>query len=235
MSTALRIRGDDDVKEQPGSPHLITTGTGTKTTRTWRGGYAKLAAFSLTVGTSLDGSLGKIDSVELVPDRAGKTGPGTLTVVLADDEATYEIDAGTLEKPLVKHPIFAAGGAHALTDADIDKIETWKNAATSGERTTAYTALSANAKFFVDKLRRGEESYLLPAPIARKTTRAYAKPTTYATGTRGDPGGFPGLPAGYEWLKTGDKAIRQGVRGSWERVEEWTGAELWDHDIYPTA
>ena len=39
---------------------------------------------------------------------------------------------------------------------------------------------------------------------------------------------------GFE-LTTADKATRSGGRGKWERIEEFTGAEKWDADIYPAG
>lgn len=229
-----RWLGSDGIHEQPGSPRVTNTGSGNKTTRVYRGPFSALIEAQPAVGQTVAGSIGKVESVEIVPDGAGRAGPGTMTIVLADDQETFEIEASTLEKPLEKHPLFTTG-AKALSEDDLDKIAAWKATNSAAERTTAFAALSANAKYFVGKLRRGQESYIVPAPIARKTSRSFEKPVTSATGKRGAPAGFPGLPAGYVWLKTADRAVKQGPRASWERVEEWTGADEWDADIYPAA
>jgi hypothetical protein len=234
-NTLTRWIGSTRIVEQPGSPKVINSGSGNRTIRTYRGPFSALDSAQPGVGQTVDGSIGKVETVEIQPDGAGTDGPGTMIVTLADDQVTFEVDGATLEKPLERHPLYNAGGDKALTDADLDKIATWKNASNAAERATAYAALSDNAKHFVSKLRRGQESYLVPAPVARKTTRSYVKPTTATIGKRGAPGGFPDIPEGYEWLKTNDKGIKQGARASWERVEEWTAADTWDHDIYPTA
>ncbi len=34
----------------------------------------------------------------------------------------------------------------------------------------------------------------------------------------------------YKYLKTADRAVRQSMK--WQRVEEWTGAEEIDDDLY---
>jgi hypothetical protein len=231
-----RWKGDTaNIHEQPGSPHYQASGIGARVTHVFGGPYAQLVLNAPTVGAIYGSSSSKVESVEIVPTGAGVDGPGLMTIIVADDFVAYEVEWTTLEKALARHPLFRAGGAKELTSADLDKIEEWKNATTSSERTRIYGTLSANAKFFSDKLRIGEEAYLLPAPVARKTTRSYTAPSSSACGLRGAPSVFPGLPAGYEWLSTGDRAVKQGIRGNWERVQEWTGAEKWDADLYTAA
>ena len=231
----MRWVGTAAIQEQPGSPKITNSGSGAKVLRTYRGPFSALVSAQPNPGQTVDGSIGKVETVEIQPDGAGTEGPGTMVVTLADDQITYEIDAATLEKPLALHPRYITDGAKALSIDDHNKISAWQNAQSAQDLANAYTALSANAKDYVDKLRLGEEAYLVPAPIARKTTRSYVKPTTQGIGKTGAPDGFPDLPAGYQWLKTSDKGIKQGIRASWERVEEWTGADKWDTDIYPAA
>ncbi len=226
--------GSSRIHEQPGSPRVVNTAQGNKTTRIYRGPFSALLNAQPNLGQTIDGSVGMVESVEIVPDGAGMDGPGTMTIVLANDQATYEIEASTLEKPLEKHPLYRPGGDKELSDDDLDKIAAWRTANNSAERKALFTALTTNAKHFVNKLRRGQESYIVPAPIARRTTRSFQQPSPEQTGKRGTPGNFPGLPGGYVWLKTADRAVLQGIRGSWERIEEWTGADEWDTDIYPS-
>jgi hypothetical protein len=85
------------------------------------------------------------------------------------------------------------------------------------------------------KFKAGTTNYVAPAPVARRTTRSFLKPTNVTQGKLETPSAFAGLPAGYMWLKTADRSLRQGKRGKWERVQEWTGATIWDTDLYPSA
>mgnify|MGYP001065892957 CR=1 FL=1 len=133
-------RGSVEIFEQPGSPRITSTPQGDRTVRVYRGPFAALKSARPTPGQTMAGFDGKVDSVDVVPDGAGPNGPGTMTITIATDEVVYEIDTTMLEKPLAKHPLFAAGGDKALTSDDSDKIEGWKNAAISSERRTMVSA-----------------------------------------------------------------------------------------------
>jgi hypothetical protein len=91
----------------------------------------------------------------------------------------------------------------------------------------------ALVKDYFDTLNAGNETYVVPAPVARITTRSGQLPTTSAVGKRQTPPGFARLPPGYQWLGTGDRAVRTGSSGKWERTREWTGATAWNTKVYP--
>lgn len=97
---------------------------------------------------------------------------------------------------------------------------------------TAVEPVWLKIKDYFAKLDAGQESFIIPAPVARITTRTSQRPGSTQMGKIGPPGGFPELPAGYQWLGTADRALRQGSSGKWERVREWTGADKWDNQIY---
>lgn len=90
--------------------------------------------------------------------------------------------------------------------------------------------LSDDAKEYCQKLLRGQESYNEYTPIARLTTSSIAKPTTGACGTIATSPPVDGIPSGYKWLKTADRACKRSYK--WERVQEWTGTWWWDTDLY---
>ncbi|MBI5770852.1 MAG: hypothetical protein HZA93_23950 [Verrucomicrobia bacterium] len=169
------------------------------------------------------------------------------------DSTTYEIESTTLEKRLETHPRYNGGtGPYSAfgmnvefqmntTGETISVAEFWdrfKGASSQGRKDLRGEippdagALLELIDELAVKFFRGQESYVVCAPIARKTSRSYAMPSVGGVGNLGDPSGFTGLPSGYQWLKTGDRGVRQGRRGKWERVEEWTGAKEWDIDLY---
>lgn len=240
-------RGSKEIKLQPTYPRFRHTAKGHTITLVFRGPYVDLRTYGPNINDAVtlgafgyepDDTLVFANSVECQPDAAGEDGPGTLTVIytngpdagyhLAASSTMTEIDYTILEKPLAQHPIYSTGGTKALTDDDRKKIETWKNA----PGTANYNANTANGKHFIDKLRLGIESYIVGAPLVRKTTRNTSPPSVSSVGTRSTGSPATGSPSGYQWLKTADRSIQQAPAAGWERVEEWTGAKLWDADLY---
>lgn len=244
-TTHSRWRGAESIKLQPTYPRFKRTAKGAVLTLVFRGPYVDLRTYGPAIGDSI--TLGAFDyapsdelvyanSAECQPDGAGEDGAGTLTVVytneadagavLTSSNITREIDWTLLEKPLIQHPRYATGGDKELTDADRKDIEAWR----ADPGTETYGALTDNAKDYVNKVRKGIENFVVPAPLVRKTTRGTSAPTVSACGEIESPDGPH--PSGYIWLKTADRGIRQAPASGWERVEEWTGAKSWDTDLY---
>lgn len=161
-------------------------------------------------------------------DNTGTTGTAR--------EVSYEIDWVMFQRPMLEHPTFrpGGGGIYELTSEDVADIEQWKNetdAATKGAY-AYYNAsdetsveLSANATKFAKGLEMGIESYEDYAPVARRITNYTGGPPSSSTaGLKDTPTGIPGLPTGYEWRKSADRAVRAGGQTRWEKVEEWIGA-----------
>lgn len=242
MSTPPVWRGTQDTQVQPNIRRKMTS-AGERIMLQYRGVYTTLLAARPAIGATVAGYANfYVDEVELVADGTGESGAATMTVVLLSEswtgtatpaiDLTEEVEWSQIEKPIEQHPRYLTGGDNALTDADLDAIEEWKNATAASDRSSLYGDLSANAKHLVDKLRRGTTSYIVPAPIARKTTKGFEAPTSSAQGVRTESAPITGAPGGYVWLGTADRAVRQGGRGKWERVQEWTGADEWDSDLY---
>lgn len=251
MTHRATWKGSREIQEQPGSPRRVKSAAGIQITRVFRGPYEALVAAEPAIGATLEGTAGVfVDSVETVPDAAGPLGPGTMTIVASTPDPDsdgqspeapiYEVDWTQLEKPLEQHPRYQSTGDKPLNEQDLVDIENWKNETdrtlrSQGKYRSAdgnEVTLSLNAKDLAFKILRGQSSYIVAAPVVRVTSRTYAKPLTSATGTKGHPPAAAGYPPGYEWVKTADRAMRQGSRGTWERIEEWTGADTWDGDIY---
>jgi hypothetical protein len=212
----------------------------------YRGKYSTMLAARPAIGDEVTGFEGNyVDQVDLVPDGAGTSGPATMTVVLVSEtwsgattpdlDLTEEVEWSQLEKPIEQHPRYQSGGGAELDSDDLDAIEEWRNATTAEDRSTLYGALTTNAKELADKIRRGQSSYIVPAPVVRKTTKSFETPSSSAQGIRTTSAPVTGAPSGYVWLGTADRAVRQGGRGKWERVQEWTGADEWDSDLYPSS
>lgn len=240
-------KGTTAVKLQPTYPRFRLDAKGVTLTLVFRGPHSVLKTYGPDIGDMLDvsafgyepaGMIVFANSVDCQPDGGGDDGPGTLTVVytnvpdsgalLANITETLEVDWSLVEKPLITHPRYIAGGANELTDEDRKKIDVWR-----AEPSTAnYDACSTNAKHYIRKLRLGIESYGVPAPICRKTTGRTSAPTVSNCGQRVTSAPITGAPSGYQWLKTADRGVRSRGSNGWERVEEWTGAKTVDADLY---
>lgn len=238
-------KGSEVPELQPGYPRFRRDARGATLTLVFRGPIEDLRTYGPDIGD--DVTLGAFDyapsdeiiyadSVECVEDAGGA---GTLTIVYSNapnsggsaliaNQTTIEVDYTPIERPLITHKRYVTGGTNALTDDDRRKIEVWRN-----EPSTAnYNANSTNGKHFIDKLKKGIESYIIASPVARRTTRGTSAPAVNSVGTRSATAPVTGAPTGYEWLKTGDRALRQAPASGWERVEEWTGAREVDADLY---
>lgn len=162
-----------------------------------------------------------------------QAGLGRLTVQSESRNGTaiYEIDWQQIQKSIKDHPRYN-GGAYTLTDTDWEHID----AALAGQKQTSAGASvdvsspagRANA---YTKMRKGIDSYVVFAPVARKTTRnilIFSAGSNLGSYSATAP--FAGCPSGYKWLKTSDRARKEGP--FWERTEEWLGADNWDPQLY---
>lgn len=153
----------------------------------------------------------------------------------------WEIDMVQLEKPLLCNKKLAG------TDdtSHCDEVAKWRNSPAKIAAADKFVSgvdsmgepivedLSAISKKFVEKIRKGIESYLVFAPVVTRTTTHKTKP---------DVGGDSGKicepeekPKGdWMFLKTGDRCVL-GSDQLWVRTEIWTGADEWDTDIYEEA
>lgn len=194
----------------------------------------------------------RVESSELV--RA-KGGMGLLTVTCRVkgggasgnpsgniEETVYEVEMAQLEKPLLSKPGW---------DGYAEQIEAWRGSDPAMRAAYKYTdaegeeaELLGNARKIAKLLMKGVESYLVFAPVVRVTRRSNEEPKDTSEfrqigkdcGKRCSPPSDPlSLVAGsWEWLKTADRC-QEVAGGSFERVEEWTGADEWDEDLYDEA
>lgn len=244
MANEPTWKGSKELQEQPTSPKWKFSASGTTVQRVFVGPYQKCLDTRPKIGQTMSDLAGDIfvDDVEVIK---GKGKSGTMTVNLATRvpadasssepfQPIFEFDWVVIDKRLEQAPIFQEGGSKALNSTDLDKIEEWKSKTKATDRDAAYSACSANAKYFINKLKRGQESYRVFAPVAKKRSKSYTQPNATACGIKQNPQGFPGIPSGYVWVKDSDRVSRTGYRGTWDREESWIGADSVDEDLLRT-
>lgn len=202
----------------------------------YRGPFATLLAQRPKRGGVLSGYPGyAVEDVSVKPDGAGREGPGTMLVTVArdgdgsgasiTDDSVVEIESGSIDKMLLSHPRFVN-----ITAEDAKKV---RDLIDQGKPLP-----NPGARADIDNLYalwlKGVESYTVEAPAVRKTTFTATRPTVdkIGIGTRSVDKPHPAAPNGYQWLKISDRAIRQGRKGKWERVEVWQAADAWSEYLY---
>ena len=215
------------------------------TTRTIvkQGRYADLKGQVPDRGSHYDG--GVVVSADLQPSNGGMA---LLSVTVrdatssryvdtdGDREIVYEAEMAQIEKPILAHPDFRAYSR---------EIELWR-AGSAGDRADLmfwdgdnHVALVGKARDAAALLLKGIESYLVFAPVLRRTTKDPKKPRNAFPGIGGKCGKIVVPPAKarklaagkWDWLKTADRVQTASAGGS-ERVEEWTGADEWEKTLY---
>lgn len=187
----------------------------------------------------MPGAMGRL-VVRLSTLEGGSSGSITAPEEPADTAPVFEREWVLLEKDIRVHPRFLTGGTYALTPTDRAQLGVWESEPDAVLKAAyKYSAggthtLSANAQILASKLLNGETHYLIFTPVARRTTFGYAFiPVSTNVGLIESPPANCGAPTDvWQYMKTADRAIRKwGQYG--ERVEEWTGANLWDTVLYP--
>lgn len=254
-------RGSTAIHEQPGSPRFIEEADGERIARTFRGPYTALLSFKPGFGSimaDLDDDEFKVVHTDIAPDHGGIGGPGTLTIDLRKPSTlvTEEIDMTILERPLEAHPFYST-----LTNADWAAYHRWENEPDPALKGALYYTWTERYQEYdldgvavgepinevnrghligfqaalASKVLRGQTTYIAPAPVLRRTTTSATAATPSNLGKRASEAPFENAPEGYEWLKTSDRVVERKREGAFERVEEWTGALIWDHDTYEEA
>lgn len=197
---------------------VATSPDKTTRTQTWAGPYDQLIdkQNSVAAGTNV--------STTLTPADADT---GTLTIVT--ETAPPGSDGGTGEPPStevewveLRKKLEANAYFASLTSKQISDAKAWVE-------DTSKTKPTGLALELADKLARGQTEYSIAAPVIRRTTNSPTSLTSGGAWQRSTPPVSPG--GSWSYLKTADRVSKQGLK--YQRVEEWTGAEEWDTDIYP--
>ena len=243
MPTTPNWKGSTAIIEMPGSPDWRIRGEGTRIQRRFEGPYTAIKS-AVDAGTyDLGETMSDIGDDYPIKDvrffQTGEGGVGELSITLDDfttlpndatpggeDNSKIEFESVQLEKSITEHPFFA-------DTLSADAINTIVQAAEAGEPLPDFSSSGGQTKAtgLYNRLRAGVESYIVFAPLVRKTTPLGAKPDDLEAGIREDP---PEEPGGtWQYLKTADRAVSPGQDSAWDRIEEWTGADVWDPILYP--
>ena len=242
MSAPIRV-GETRVHLHHTTGRVVAADTTTRTI-VKQGKYDDLRGVVPAKGSNYDGLT--VVSAELSPAKGGMA---KLTVTGTDESASrytgeneapgidYEVEMAQIEKPIRCHPNFKAYA---------EQIAAWDAADPALRAELKYKdsngdvqSLQGHAAVAARLILKGVESYIVFAPVARKTTNS-AKPAVKAFGKVGGRAGKIDSPpeklrsmvaGGWEWLKTADRAVEMG-RGGSQRIEEWTAADEWDRDLY---
>jgi hypothetical protein len=213
------------------------TEDGTSKTYRWHGDYDALNTFQATFSTggTYDGLT--VRDVDLVPEAGGLAMLSvTANNIVApgsgggggDLSPVYELDWQRVDKDIRYHPAFVSGD-YVLTNADRQEVDNCLR----DPNIDADATLGFNAMELYQRLLRGQTSYPLFVPVARKSSYSTSRPITGDCGTQSTPPSQCGAPAGYVYVKMADKVIKR--NGSYERSEEWVGFDEVDEMVYPAS
>ena len=159
-----------------------------------------------------------------------------------EETEKFSVEMAQVEKPLLTHPRYkdvaeAVGMWRDEADATLRNAYKYTDAGGT-EQTLTGRALEA-----AEKIRKGVESYLVWAPVIRRST-AGLRHATVGDGMGAIKAGRPKIDGitvagNWKWLKTGDSAETywtEDEKGDdcerCSREELWTGADDWDDDLY---
>lgn len=232
--------GELSNRDLPESGKVIK-GDATVITLVWGGTYDALAAVQPSKGDTYIDYIGyPVQVSELVPRRGGL---GQLTITLSDkvedegEEASelkdrWEIEWFAVERDLLQHKYIADD---ADADDIVEDVTIWRNGDSVLKAQYKYIdtdgstkTLTGKALEVAGKMLRGVEKYEVYAPAVRRVRDYQGRPDTADCGWINTP---EVNIAGHDYRKTGDRVMQQGD-DIWQRVEEWTGADTWDADLY---
>ena len=229
----VKVIGTTSVVEQSGSPRYSYSKEGLSIQRIYRGDMAELKEMRPAVGSGGNDGV-KVISVEIYPTSVSEIGE---MVVKYDDftSVSNEVEVGTevlsdeielewsqLEKPLACAPIFRG--------IPLEEIQIVEKIISGELDESAFEKCTNNlVDDYYEKRRRGVASYLVFAPVVRRTRQTRSKPTCGACGKISSP---PMAVGSYVFLKTADRILKSNSDNFWTRTEEWTGADNWDRDLY---
>ena len=222
--------------EQSGSPRYSYDKEGGRCSRVFRGGMDILQAMRPSVG----GRMADVSpdflvvSIDIYPTSTSEIGEMVVNLDNFSDESelnwvnnnapkeeTIEIEWSQLDKPLAQAPVFKN-----LSPEDIKLAED----ILSGKQTTdALEGKSDRLLLYYEKRAKGQQTYLVFAPVVRRTSQSTSRPSAGACGKINSP---PVGVNGYQFIKTACRISKSKSNKYWERSEEWLGADSWDTDLY---
>lgn len=240
--------------KRPGFPKQSFTETGYAVTIEYVGIAADLDTAAPALNETWGDYSGIVVGAVLDPFEGSEYGILTVTIERKYDigesapegvlqEVTTEIDWVDVQRSMYEHPEFRKGngGTYELDDTDIAAIKSWeKNPDVEYKKIYIYREdgdytqgvssadpeLSANAKMFAQGILLGIDYWVDPQPVVRWSGNyAGGPPPAESCGQKQDPIGVDGIPAGYEWIRSSDRGIKQGGQTRWTRNIEWLGSD----------
>lgn len=232
------------------------------TTVVYRGAWDSLsqAAKDLKVGTtgmqnssaggnSLPGFNPQREYIAGVVATRQQGGLGTLQVTLSarDEIETWSLDFLEVQKPIINWHFDKENGP------DIGQLRKWQRLESVDGAWEAYSnfltevgdegsKLTGDTLALAEKIYKGVEYFSVYTPVLTRTSVVpnLEKIELGGIGTIGAPSA--NNPAGglnissltklaKAWLKTADR-LQGAIDGTFQRVEQWTGADKWDPDLY---
>lgn len=196
-----------------------------------------------TVGSTFDGfPIGYVSAVEL---QALKGGRGRLIISTAqqDDVAVWGLEMAEIQKPI---RTWKANAENEADRPDLALLANWESQAGKQGLESEYNAykyngteLSGNTLTLAKMIREeGIDHYAVYTPIITLTTRHNGLPSDVGSniGKIETPKDAPEALSAIatEWLKTADR-IQGSIDGVYTRIQQWTGADKWNTNLYETA
>ena len=180
-------------------------------------------------------------------------GLGTLQVTFSarDEIETWNLDFLEIQKPIINWHFGLENGP------DLQQLRKWQRLETVDGAWDAYSnfltevgdessKLTGDTLKLADKIIKGVEYFSVYTPVLTRTSVVtdLESLTLGGVGKIGEPAAGDTAAGNVElstltalakeWLKTADR-LQGAVDGTFQRVEQWTGADKWDEDLYETA
>jgi hypothetical protein len=244
MKTSL-WRGSKEIAESPESPKWDFQTDKNVCVRTFYGPYASCLARKPTNGQKM-ADLGSDSGLQVVNVKVNKQKGGkgemivtleegyTYTSVSTSQPPKYEIEWVQTDRKLESHDRYSE-----LTDEEFALVQQALDAQNKAERDIALTDDAFGDLMFelYEKKRKGQDAFTLYSPVLRRTTIWTGAHKATPCGVRMEAAELPAVlqtmaPDGYVWMKTADRGTQSGRFGKHERIEEWSGFDSIDADIY---
>ena len=203
-----------------------------------KGKYADLLAIQPAKGVEL--ITGYVVSSSTLVSKRGLMGELTInltekietvgTVPTGALRSTIETDMAQLEKPILAMSDYSGYAPEIALwkDAPADLRSQYKYTDADGDPQT----LTGEGLKVAQLMLKGVETVLMFNPVISRTSIYKSRKDPENCGKIDTPPVT--VPGTWVYLKTADRCIQQGDK-SYQRTEQWTGAEEWSTDLYKAA
>lgn len=171
----------------------------------------------------------------------GKQGRASITVTETIPQEVWGLQMKEIQKP-----IKTWNANHPSDKPDLDKIQLWEALKTTNPPLYAafkydtQNQLDGNTKTLAEKIKKGIQYYSLYTPLITCTEHFPQSeinshlPTLSDVGKINTPAAHPFGNLTHQFLKTSD-TLQGALDGTYTRTQSWTGADIWDTDLYPSS